>query len=136
VTEHRIRLRGGWTCRAAGSPECEDRRLVLPVRWSCDLPRRLVLTRRFGRPPLDQDRLVILLQMDQVEGILSLVLNGRPIALTGGAPCRYEIELPDLAERNVLALEVEVPEAEPIPAEQRKEWGVIALAIRSNDSGV
>jgi hypothetical protein len=133
VTEHRIRLRGGWTCRAAGSPECEERRLVLPVRWSCELPRRLVLIRRFGRPPVDEDRQIFLLQLDQVEGILSLVLNDRPIALTAGAACRYEIEVPALAERNVLVLEIELPEAGCDPGDNREEWGMIALVVRSGE---
>jgi hypothetical protein len=131
VTEHRIRLRGGWACRAAGSPECENRRLDLPVRWSADEPRRLVLTRRFGRPPLDQGRQILLLQMDQVEGILALALNGQPIAPVAAATCRYEIEVPDLAERNVLVLEIELPEPGPEPERHREEWGVIALVVRA-----
>jgi hypothetical protein len=71
--------------------------------------------------------------MDQVEGILSLVLNGQPIALTAGATCRYEIELPNLDERNVLVLEIESP-ATGLDAEgRREEWGVIALVVRTND---
>jgi len=131
VTEHRIRLRGGWACRAAGSPECEDRRLDLPVRWGSDQPRRLVLTRRFGRPPLDPGRQVLLIQMDQVEGIDSFVLNGQPIAPIATAACRYELEVPNLAERNVLVLEIELPEAGPDPAARRGEWGLIALVVRT-----
>jgi hypothetical protein len=130
VDEHRIRLRGGWECRTAGSLECEERRLTLPVRWGSEDCRRLVLTRRFGRPPLDQGRQVLLLKMDQVEGIVSLVLNGRPIGATAAATRCYEIEVTDLAERNVLVLEVELPESRPDAAGSREEWGVIALVVR------
>ena len=46
--------------------------------------------------------------MDQVEGTVSLVLNGQPIAPVAATTSRYEIELPDLAERNVLVLEIEI----------------------------
>jgi hypothetical protein len=94
------------------------------------------MTRRFGRPPLDHDRQVLLLDMNQVEGLLSLVLNGRTIGRIAPATCSYEIELSDLAERNVLVVEIELPEAGLIPAEHQKEWGVIALVVRSNDSAI
>jgi hypothetical protein len=68
--------------------------------------------------------------MDQVEGVLSLVLNGRSIAPAAPATCHYEIEVPDLAERNVLVLEIELPEVSPDPGGYPVEWGVIALVVR------
>ena len=136
MDEHRIRLRGGWECRAAGSPECENRRLNLPVRWESEGPRRLVLTRRFGRPPLNQGQQVLFLQMDQVEGILSLVLNGQPIGRTAASISSYEIEVPDLAERNVLVLEIALPEPRPEVTGGREEWGVIALVVRTTDLAI
>jgi hypothetical protein len=69
--------------------------------------------------------------MDQVEGILALVLNGQPIAPVAAATCRYEIEVPNLAERNVLVLQIELPEPGPEPERRREEWGVIALVVRA-----
>ena len=131
MTEHRIQLRGGWGYRAAGSPASEDRRLDLPVLWGSESPRRLVLTRRFGRPPLDHGRQLLLLQMDHVEGIRSLFLNGQPIAPMAAAIGCYELELPDLAERNVLVLEIVLPESRADLAGDRDEWGVIALVVRT-----
>ena len=68
--------------------------------------------------------------MDQVEGIVSLALNGQPIAPVAAATCRYEIEVPNLAERNVLDLEIELPEPGHNPRGRPEEWGVIALVVR------
>jgi hypothetical protein len=131
LTEHRIRLRGGWTCRPAGSAEAEERPLHLPVRWSCGGARRLVLTRRFGRPPLDRGRQILLLQMERVRGIRALVLNGQHIAPGAVENSRFEIEIPDLADRNVLILEIELHEQGPSGSGSSEEWGVIALIVRT-----
>lgn len=134
MTEHRIRLRGGWECRAAGSPEIDAKRLSLPVRWAHDEPRRLILTRRFGRPALDPLRQVLLLQMDQVQGILSLLLNGQRVALTSAEFTNYEIELPNLPERNLLTVELDASACGSRPGGADREWGMISLVIRTSDS--
>jgi hypothetical protein len=133
VTEHRIRLRGGWGCRAAGSPESEERWLNLPVRWGPEYGRRLILTRRFGRPPLGRASQVLLLQMDQVEGILSLTLNGQPISGVSPETSRYQVPLEGLSERNVLVVEVETPKLGANPGGGSGEWGMIALVVRTVD---
>ena len=131
MSDHLIRLRGGWECRAAGLPESEGRRLTLPVRWGQDSPRRVVLTRRFGRPPLETAGQALLLRMDQVEGLFSLSLNGRPIALESVLGSRHEIELGELSDRNLLVLEVETPAFEAGAGGSRREWGNIAIVVRS-----
>jgi hypothetical protein len=132
VTEHRIRFRGGWECCPVATPESDELRLTLPIRWSRQHPSRLQLTRRFGRPPLDPDSQVLFLQLDQVPGIQSLLLNGRPIARVSPEESRYEIRLDDLPNRNVLLLEIETPRPGDQAAAQA-EWGRIALVIRPLD---
>jgi hypothetical protein len=134
VGEHLIRLRAGWGCRAAGLPESQGRRLALPVCWGQESPRRVILTRRFGRPPVATAGQALLLRMEQVEGLLSLSLNGRPIALGPALSAGHEIELGELSNRNVLVLEVETPAFEAGPGGSRREWGNIALVARSVDS--
>jgi hypothetical protein len=130
VTEHMIRLRGGWACRALDSPDSSERPLTLPVRWGPHDPARMFLTRKFGRPRLDPDRETLLLKMDHVPGILSVDLNGHPIARSAALVSRYEIELAHLLDRNVLVLEIETPESRLGPAGNVAEWGMISLVIR------
>ena len=69
--------------------------------------------------------------MDQVRGILSLALNGQPIAPVAVEISHYEIEVPKLDERNLLALEIETPGAGPSSGASEEEWGVIALVVRT-----
>ena len=100
MAEHRIRLRGGWECRAADSPESAAERLILPVRWSPRRPRRLRLTRRFGRPPLDDQGNILVLQAGPGPGIRSRssqrTADRRPLLRTG----RLRDPLDGLTERN------------------------------------
>jgi hypothetical protein len=132
MNEHRIRLRGGWGWRPTNSPESDDVKLTLPVRWRSRNPGRKILTRRFGRPRLEQGSRV-LLQMDQVQGVVALWLNGQPIFPVLPEITRYEIELPDLAERNVLILELEVREPDGEITDSGGEWGMIALVVRTDE---
>ncbi len=131
MTEHQIRLRGGWTCRAAGALDRVERRLNLPAQWHPDGGGRYLLTRAFGRPPVNRDRETLWLRMERVEGILALELNGRSIGPVSRGTSRYEIELPSLLERNVLVMEIEVPEPGREPAGAGALWGVIALVVRT-----
>jgi hypothetical protein len=133
MTEHQIRLRRGWECREADAPDPEVRRLDLPVRWSSEIARRLVLTRRFGRPAVEPGRQVLILRLDQVVGTRAIILNGQTIASASAETTHYAIELADLAERNVLVLEIETPPQDASPVENRQDWGVIALVIRDTD---
>ncbi len=90
MDEHRIRLRGGWECQSTSSEEEPPERITLPVRWDPGNPRRLRLTRRFGRPPVDLERQGLFLELAQARGIRSLLLNGK--AQSGISTC--EIVLP------------------------------------------
>jgi hypothetical protein len=132
VHEHRIRLRGGWESRPAISSESELKRLTLPVRWGLRDPRRMILTRRFGRPRLEPGSRV-LLQMEQVEGVVGLSLNGESIFPVLPETTRYEIELPALAERNVLVLEIDRREPASEITGAAGEWGEIALIVCTGD---
>jgi hypothetical protein len=136
VAEHRIRLRGGWSCCAAGLRESQEERLTLPIAWGPDAPERLRLTRRFGRPPFDQDRESLVLELDQVAGIHALLLDGALIA--GVLPERrhYEIRLDRSSERHTLVLEIEPPKPELDPTGKLAEWGHVALVIRPHDRAI
>jgi hypothetical protein len=132
VNEHLIRLRGGWESRPAMSSESEQQRLILPVRWGLRDPRQVILTRRFGRPRV-QPGSRVLLRMDQVQGIVALLLNGKSIFPVSPEITRYEIELPTLAERNVLVLQIELREPAGEITCAGVEWGMIALVVRTGD---
>jgi hypothetical protein len=92
----------------------------------------MILTRRFGGPRVEPGSRV-LLQMDQVPGVVALSLNGQSIFPVMPEITHYEIELSTLAERNVLVLEVDVraPGGETTGAGD--EWGTIALIVRTGD---
>ena len=139
MSEHRIRLRGGWEARAIDAMPWAVNRLTLPIRWGVDPPRRLRLTRRFQRPPLPvltlrgsqtagQPELVLVLE--DVPGIVSLELNGESPVCVSPEQTRYEIPLGRLPQRNQLVLEVETPRRDDRPGGESLEWGCIALVIR------
>jgi hypothetical protein len=130
VAEHRIRLRGGWEWFPADSPGAAASRLTLPISWESDRPRRLRLTRRFNRPPLDAESRMVLL-LEQVPGITSLALNGHAVARVSPGESHYEIPLGSLPERNELVLEVEIPRSAAPAGCPTPEWGAIALVIRT-----
>jgi hypothetical protein len=130
VAEHRIRLRGGWGCCAAGLPATAEERVTLPIYWKLDGAGRVRLTRRFGRPPFDHDRQILVLQLDQVAGIHSLLLNGQAVAGVSPEKRRYEIELDDSRDRNLLVLELEPPVPSSEEAGTHPEWGHVALVVR------
>jgi hypothetical protein len=129
VTEHRIRLRGGWECIPLDSSAPESYRLTLPTRWKSDGPRRLRLIRRFNQPPLEAGARVVL-QMERVPGIRRLQINGQ--STPHGSPDRseYEIALDASAARHQIIMEIETPTPDE-PRTGDSEWGVIALVIRS-----
>jgi hypothetical protein len=130
VSEHQIKLRGGWLCRAAGSPESAAQPLSLPTRWSPETPRHLLLVRRFGRPRLQDEGHTLLLRLDQVPGIQSLTLNGRRLEHPAAGASSCEITLDALIERNTLVLDVETPPPPPESTSNAPEWGFISLLIR------
>jgi hypothetical protein len=130
MSEHRIRLRGGWEARALDGLPPVVERLTLPVRWEFDRPRRLRLSRRFQRPPLAEPSQLVLL-LEQVPGIVWLELNGETPVGVSPEQTRYEVPLDRLAERNQLVLEVETPRWSDRASGDAPEWGWIALVIRT-----
>jgi hypothetical protein len=129
VTEHRIRLRGGWECLPIGSPESETYRLTLPTRWSLDSPASLRIIRRFNQPPLESgDELV--LRMEQVPGIRRLDLDGQRMIQGSPHQSVYELALNPSVDRHQLILEIETPTPDHAATEV-PDWGAIALVIRS-----
>jgi hypothetical protein len=133
VNEHRIRLRGGWVCQSASSATPPLERITLPVRWDPDHPRRLRLSRQFGRPPFDTEHERLLLELGEARGIHSLLFNGRALAAISPAKSYYLLPLAEIAERNTLVLEVETGEACGAAAEAGPDWGQIAILIRPID---
>jgi len=129
VNEHRIRLRGGWECQPAGSAEPPET-IALPVRWDLTRPRRVRLSRRFGRPKIDALRQCLLLELDQACGIHSLLLNGKAIAAISSQKSYYLIPLSDIEDRNVLVIEMETGQARGDAFGNDLEWGQIALIIQ------
>ena len=84
MPEHRIRLRGGWDCqyRERDDPDGPEvvRRVDLPVVWTEDFPRRLRLTRQFGRPPVDPASERVELELRDVPGLTTVRLNGQAVS--------------------------------------------------------
>jgi hypothetical protein len=131
VSEHRIRLRGGWECDSIDPPAPGPCRLTLPTRWTAEGRRRLRLTRRFHQPPLETGSRVVL-RLEHVPGIHSLELNGQPAVPVSPGWSEYEVLLDASASRHRLVLEVETPD----PADSSMpatEWGYVSLVIRSEE---
>ena len=140
MSEHRIRLRGGWEARAIDPMLGAVDRLTLPIRWDVDRPRRLRLTRRFQRPPLEDPSHLgsrqagppeLWLLLEHVPGLLALELNGESPVCVWPEQTRYEIPLGRLPQRNQLVLEIETPRSNDRAGSAAPEWGSIALVIRS-----
>ena len=93
------------------------------------------LSRRFGRPQWDAANQILLLELDRVEGIQSLMLNGELLAATDPMRSSYEIPLGELLERNLLVLEVETSGSGGDSVGQDPGWGQIALLIRPIGNG-
>ena len=132
MNDHRIRLRGGWECQSAG-PGQEGDRITLPIRWGTNQRGRVRLSRRFGRPPIDPTRQLLLLELDRARGIQSLLLNGKALTAISPQKSYYLIPLAEIEERNLLALEVETGEAANDGNHAEQDWGHFALVIRSID---
>jgi hypothetical protein len=75
----------------------------------------------------------LLLELERVEGIQCLLLNGEILATASPARSSYEIPLGELLERNLLVLEIEISQAGSDSAGEDLDWGRIALLIRPID---
>ncbi len=111
MSEHRIRLRGGWDChyREGGledSPEIV-RRIDLPMKWLSDLPTQFRLTRQFGKPPVDMRFEEVSLEMKNVHGLNSVRLNGHVLTRGPDDTGFWSVSLTEpLLPRNGVVLEV------------------------------
>jgi hypothetical protein len=130
VDEHRIRLRGGWFCQSAFSAQEPLDRITLPIRWGPDRPRRLRLSRRFGRPPFDPEQQRLLLELDEARGIQSLLLNGTPLTMILPTKSYYLLPLTEIDDRNTLLIDVDTSQSCGSLAEGSRDWGQIAILIR------
>jgi hypothetical protein len=136
MTQHLIRLRGGWFrvdpewMPDPSAPPAGDR-VTLPLTWP-DAPGwrgRVRLVRSFGPPPVDPARESLSLRLDQVGGLVSAQLNGREIARPAPGTRALEIPLSEaLPRRNLLILDVDVPAAGG-PRAPHAPWGEVALVI-------
>jgi hypothetical protein len=128
VTEHHIRLRGGWECVPCGGPAIARNRLTLPTRWLAREPCRLRLIRRFHRPPAGAVSRIFL-RLENVPGIHSLMINGQTLAGISPDLARYDIPLDELTDRNVLEIEIETPAPGASSDGHEPAWGEVALVI-------
>jgi hypothetical protein len=131
MPEHRIRLRGGWECQhrpgeLADGPEVVFR-VDLPLESTEVLPARFLLTRRFGRPPLDERLEAVQLDLRNVVGLKAARINGYPISFVWTGDRDASIPLSDpLLPRNGLALEFDMT---GVKHDENVLWGEIALVV-------
>ena len=130
--EHLIRFRGGWEWIDLGGDPGAPRRVSLPLDGPPRGTSRVVLTRRFNRPPIDPRLESLALRLEGIPGLLETRLNGRPMALPPGGTLEIGLTWSELrATGNVLALEVDPSTAGD--EQVRHPWGMIALVIRQPD---
>ncbi len=127
MTEHMIRLRGGWTLLGR---ETEDRptKLTLPLTSFPGRPGNLVFSRFFQRPPLANPGQTLWLQLESVPGLKSITINRQELARTNPeAPIERLFLGNDLPDRNQLVLSVDSN------VRLQERWGCIALVIQDED---
>lgn len=123
MSEHRIRLRRGWTWeQPAGSVRG---RFDLPVdRLTLDQP---FVLRRVCRMPSTGSWTGVSIELARVEGLSRLFVGGQPIELPRGFEGVHRIPMAATAgERVELVLEIEPERC--VPAD-RVDWGQVALLI-------
>jgi len=135
VSEHAIRLRAGWEALDLDDAAAEPFRLDLPVDWRVyearfgRLPRRLQLSRRFGRPLSGAPNYRAIVHLGAAEGVVSLAINGVAIPWTTDGPGRLRAELPALQPRNLLMVEIEPTGPTPTA------WGDARIVFAGLDDG-
>lgn len=129
--EHIVRLNAAWEVSAPDDPSVRPFRVDLPVDWSGLSwpggwsPRRIRLSRRFGRPagldpaaPEARARLVV----DGGAAVRVVEINGRPTSWSWAGPDRLIVELPELGTRNTAEFMIE-------PHAAVGAWGGVALVF-------
>ncbi len=121
MEEHTIRLRRGWDCFQPDNPGTEPSTIALPA-ISGTLPQgRLLLRRRFGRPPR-QPNAPVILQILGMPGLRSLSFNGRPIEAGSPDNPDFQADLGPLHLRNELTIEAH-------PPANASDWGDVRLVL-------
>jgi hypothetical protein len=134
MSEHRIRLRGGWLLRETAPQVATPRRITLPLPGFASDAGGIVLFRSFQRPPLDPARESLWLRLDDVPGLRSVALNNRRIALVPPGVSSLLVPLgDDLLARNELRLDVD-PVASRDTSEPDAPWGEVALVIVQSEN--
>ena len=132
MPEHLIRLRGGWLLGEREDDPDAARRVSLPLEGPPRGASRVVLTRRFGRPPIDPGRERLALRLERVVGLVGIRLNGLAMAIPPEGATDLELAPDDLRPTgNVLVLEV-CPSSRPHADAGDSRWGMIALVIRQH----
>jgi hypothetical protein len=131
MSEHWIRLRGGWEAVDLDDPLALCVRMNLPVFWTGEKTRRLRLRRRFGRPALDRQDESLWLRIDRATGLYRLTLNGCELPIAAGTSGPIEIPLRTISDRNELVLEVCYQPSAMASEARAGGWGEIALLIRA-----
>ncbi len=129
MSEHWIRLRGGWVADQGDSADSAGW-LTLPLAappWP-DAPR--AVRRSFQTPSIDHQREGLWLVIAEMPGIREIRLNGEPIPPDASGNSPREIRLPGHLPRRCL-LELELVERFPGPS--TGDWGHVALVIREDD---
>ncbi|MEJ7638641.1 MAG: hypothetical protein WKF75_11860 [Singulisphaera sp.] len=101
MPEHLIRLRGGWLWGDREGGADTARRVSLPLEAPPRGTTRVVLTRQFGRPPLDPGRERLALRLEGVVGLVEMRLNGRAMAIPSGGATDLELSLTTSSRRGM-----------------------------------
>ena len=131
VPEHVVRLNAAWDALDPDEPSSQRLRVNLPVDWRSlswpggATPRRLRLSRRFGRPvglepntPSARARLLI----DGAAAVVAVEIEGQPLSWHTAETDRLVVDLPVLAIRNLATIEIAVERAQGI-------WGGVWLVF-------
>ncbi len=121
MEEHTIRLRGGWECFRPNEPTTHPSTIALPTPSATLPPGRLILRRRFGRPP-SQPSAPAILWISGMPGLRSLTFNGRPIEAGSPDGPDFRADLGPLQPRNELTIEADAPAL-------ASDWGDVRLVF-------
>jgi hypothetical protein len=129
VSDHLIRLRGGWEAIDLDSDDPRPRRITLPGDLARGRKGRVRLVRRFGRPRLGGPDETLSLRMERVPGLITAVFNGNRLPLELLANDPIEFRPVPLRDRNELVLDVDTVAAGDQAGAKPAPWGEIALVI-------
>ncbi len=133
MPEHLIRLRGGWLRGDGEDGPDSMRRVSLPLEGPPVGRSRVILSRRFGRPPIDPGRECLALRLEGVVGLAGIRLNGRAMAVPPVGATDLELAPDELRPSgNLIVLDVLPPAGTPPEADDSR-WGMVALVISGPD---